>query len=324
MHATRLGRYYVGQCEHILAGRAGRRLKGRVQLLLTSPPFPLNNQKMYGNLNGERYLTWFTGLASLFSELLRDDGSMVIELGNAWEPGRPVQSLLPLQCLLGLATKAGGGLRLCQEFVCYNPARLPTPAEWVTVNRIRVTDSFTHIWWLSKSDFPKADNSRVLRPYSASMAALLERGSYNHGRRPSGHNIGHESFLARNTGSIMHNVIEVEPIDDRRPTRLPENVFSKANTDSNSFFQRRCREIGLIPHPARMPLDVAKFFITFLTDEDDLVLDPFAGSNVTGFCAEATGRQWVAIEANASYGRQSLVRFEDPSLIGLERSETNG
>ncbi len=138
---------------------------------------------------------------------------------------------------------------------------------------------------MSKTDYPKADNSKVLRPYSSSMQSLLKNGKYNAGKRPSEHKIGEESFLTNHGGSIAPNLFELEPIDARREVRLP-NAFSFSNTESNDFFFRRCREEGIIPHPARMPLGLAAFFIEFLTNPGDLVLDPFAGSNTTGFAAE--------------------------------------
>ena len=171
-------------------------------MILTSPPFPLNNKKQYGNLNGEEYLKWFTGLAELFSSVLAPNGSIVIEMGNAWEKNRPVQSLLHLNSLLSFVNNENAGLRLCQEFVCYNPARLPSPAQWVTINRIRAIDSFTHVWWMSNSDYPKADNRRVLRPYSKSMKKLLKSGKFNSGKRPSEHVISEKGFLTDNHGSI--------------------------------------------------------------------------------------------------------------------------
>jgi site-specific DNA-methyltransferase (cytosine-N4-specific) len=65
-----------------------------------------------------------------------------------------------------------------------------------------------------------------------------------------------------------------------------------------------------------MPLELATFFIQFLTDPGDLVLDPFAGSNTTGFCAERISRKWISIDADEEYGKQSLIRFEDPSVSG--------
>src|SRR6266700_7681907 len=182
-HRTRVGRYYVGNSNYLLRGPLSQRLRGQVQLILPSPPYPLNRKKSYGNHTGPSYKRWFIGLAPLFAELLRPDGSIVIELGNAWLPGRPVQSLLHLESLLGFVRARDADLRLCQQFICFNPARLPSPAAWVTVRRSRLTDSFTHVWWMAKSDFPKADTRRVLRPYSGAMEALLKRGTYNNGKR---------------------------------------------------------------------------------------------------------------------------------------------
>lgn len=311
LYTTKHGKLYVSQAETFLESAIGKRLRGKVRLLLTSPPFPLNKKKKYGNKQGDDYKQWFSKLAEPFASLLTPDGSIIIELGNAWEPNRPVQSLLPLECLLGFATNKEARLRLCQQFVCYNPSRLPSPAEWVTIKRVRMTDSFTQIWWLSKTDNPKADNRRVLRPYSKSMKQLLKRQSYNAGARPSEHRISATGFLRDHSGSIMPNVLELDPPQDGRDLRLPENILNIANTHSNDYFLRTCRERGVNPHPARMPLELASFFIHFLTDPGDLVLDPFSGSNTTGFAAERLGRRWVSIEASADYGRQSAIRFED-------------
>ena len=311
LYSTDYGKYYVGRCEDTIRRL---RLKGKVQLILTSPPFPLNNKKQYGNLIGNDYLQWFSGLAELFSSVLRLDGSIVIEMGNAWEKDRPVQSLLTVNSLLSFVNNERAGLRLCQEFVCYNPARLPSPAQWVTINRIRTIDSFTHVWWMANSDFPKADNLRVLRPYSKSMNRLLKTGKFNSGKRPSEHVISKRGFLTDNKGSISHNVLELEQIDKNRELRLPYSMFSISNTKSNDFFTKTCKQREIVPHPARMPLELASFFIEFLTDEGDIVLDPFGGSNTTGFCAEKVKREWISIEANEDYGKQSMIRFEDPSL----------
>lgn len=312
-HKTGLGTYYVGDSIELLKSELGDSLRGKVQLLLTSPPFPLNSKKSYGNLEGETYKNWFIGLAKIFADLLAENASIVIEMGNAWVPGRPVQSLLHLESLIGFVNNPNTNLRLCQQFVCYNPSRLPSPAQWVTVERIRTTDSYTQVWWMAKTDFPKADNRKVLRPYSKDMKDLLNKKSYNAGRRPSEHHINANSFLTGHNGSIMPNLLEIEPMDEKRSVRLP-NAFSISNSQSNDFFMRRCRQRRVIPHPPRMPAGLASFFIEFLTDPGDLVLDPFAGSNTTGFVAELLGRSWVSIEIMGKYALQSLIRFEDPIL----------
>lgn len=322
-HTTELGVYHNGYSDKLLRTELGEELRGRVQLILTSPPFPLNNKKSYNNLQGEKYKIWFAGLAKIFADLLTEDGSIVIEMGNAWMPGRPVQSLLHLESLIEFVKNSDAGLRLCQQFICYNPSRLPSPAQWVTVNRIRTTDSFTHVWWMSKTDFPKADNRKVLRPYSKDMQSLLRRQKYNKGKRPSGHNISNDGFLTDHGGSISQNFFELEQMENERDVRLP-NAFSMSNTGSNDFFLRKCRERGITPHPARMPAGLAAFFIQFLTDPNDLVLDPFAGSNTTGYTAERLGRRWVSVEAKQEYVQQSLIRFEDPILNKTGASVSSG
>lgn len=311
LYRTDFGKYYIGKCEDVLSSL---HIKGKVQLILTSPPFPLNNKKKYGNLNGNDYLKWFTELAEVFSRVLTPNGSIVIEMGNAWEKDRPVQSLLHLNSLISFVSNPKANLRLCQEFICYNPARLPSPAQWVTINRIRTIDSFTHIWWMANSDYPKADNKKVLRPYSKSMRKLLDTQTYNAGKRPSEHIISEKSFLTDHKGSISHNVLELDDLDGNDDLRLPYSMFKISNTKSNDFYTRTCKQRNIIPHPARMPLELASFFINFLTDENDIVLDPFGGSNTTGFCAEKLKRRWISIEANQEYGEQSKIRFEDPSL----------
>jgi DNA modification methylase len=314
LYQTELGKFIIGDSEKLLTGKLGKELKGKVNLIVTSPPFPLNKKKKYGNRLGKDYKDWLVRLAKIFSEVLTDDGSIIIELGNSWEPGRPVQSTLGLEALLELVNAEGAGLRLCQQFVCYNPSRLPSPAQWVTVNRIRTIDSFTHVWWLSKTDHPKADNRKVLRPYSKSMKQLLKKQKYNSGVRPSEHKISEKSFLQNHGGSIMHNVLELEQIDEDKELRLPQSMFSMSNTNSNDYFLQTCRANGIKPHPARMQPGLVSFFVDFLTEPGDLVLDPFAGSNTTGYVAEKKERKWVGVEISDEYAEQSLIRFGDPKL----------
>jgi site-specific DNA-methyltransferase (cytosine-N4-specific) len=282
---------FVGTSEHVLRSDTVASIKGQVQLIFTSPPFPLNRKKKYGNLQGEEYVKWLASFADIFSEFVKPDGSIVMELGNAWEPGRPVMSTLALRALLEFLNK--GQFHLCQQFICYNPARLPTPAQWVNVERIRVKDAYTQVWWMSRSERPKADNRRILKNYSQAMRGLLSSKKYNAGKRPSEHNIGEKSFLKDNGGAI------------------PPNVLTIANTKASDKYQKYCRDHNYPIHPSRMPTALAEFFIKFLTEPGDLVLDPFAGSNTTGAVAENLERRWVAIEAEEHYVAGSLGRFPD-------------
>ncbi len=206
-YSTERGAMLHGRIEAALDDPLIAAASGNVNLILTSPPFPLVRKKRYGNENGAAYLEWLESLAAPLSELLAPDGSIVIEIGNAWEPGVPIMSTLPLEALF--AFKKAAGLKLCQHVICHNPARLPSPAAWVNVERARLKDSFTHVWWMSKADFPKADNRRVLNPYSSDMKKLLRKQSYNSGRRPSGHVISETGFLTDHGGSISPNVVDI-------------------------------------------------------------------------------------------------------------------
>ncbi|BAY72266.1 DNA-methyltransferase [Anabaena sp. FACHB-709] len=279
------GAVYLGDCLEIIKSIPDN----SVNLILTSPPFALTRKKEYGNESAEKYIEWFLPFADEFKRVLTENGSFILDLGGAYLPGNPVRSIYQYELLVKLCKEVG--FFLAQEFYHYNPARLPTPAEWVTIRRVRVKDAVNIVWWLSKTPNPKADNKKILKPYSQSMKRLLEKG-YKAQVRPSGHDIS-DKFQKDNQGAIPPNLLEI------------------ANTESNSTYLRRCKAAGVKPHPARFPQGFAEFFIKFLTDEGDLVLDPFAGSNTTGFVAETWQRRWIAVEINQDYVLGSRYRFSE-------------
>ncbi len=293
----------VGKAEDVLASAALDPWRGRVQLVFTSPPFPLLRKKKYGNLSGDAFCDWLASFAEPLAKMLTPNGSIVMEIGNGWNPGLPTVSTVGIKALL--AFQEAANLHLCQEFICYNPARLPTPAEWVAVRRTRVKDAFTRVWWLSPTPNPKADNRRVLTEYSDSMKKLLKKGTYTGGKRPSEHQIGTESFLTDNGGAIPPNVIVPPNASDYEP----QAILPIANTASKNGYHQMCRDQNLPRHPALMPEPLVEFFVRFLTEPNDVVFDPFSGSNTTGSVAERLGREWVGVEADAAYAEASKIRF---------------
>jgi DNA modification methylase len=280
-YSTRLGRAYQGDALEVL-----RTLRAdSVALVMTSPPFALRRQKAYGNVTAAEYVDWFFPFGEEIHRVLRQDGSFVMDLGGAWNPGSGTRSLFPYELILRLSKL----FFLAQDFYWYNPSRLPTPAEWVTIRRTRVKDAVNTLWWLSKTVEPQADNRRVLKPYSKSMKRLLRDG-YQPAMRPSQHDIG-PHFQKDNGGAI------------------PPNLLTVPNTRSYDPYILKCREAGLTIHPARYPPELPDFFIRFLTQPGQLVVDPFAGSNMTGQVAETLERRWLSIEINAEYVAGSAVRF---------------
>lgn len=258
-----------------------------VDLVLTSPPYALHFEKEYGNVDKDEYVEWFLPFGEQVLRILKPKGSFVLNIGGSYNEGEPTRSLYHFRLLIALVEAVG--FHLAQECFWYNPAKLPAPAEWVNVRRIRIKDCIEYVWWLSPTPWPKADNTNVLVPYSKDMEKLIDRG-LKATQRPSGHNI-------------------TEKFSEDRGGAIPSNFLEWGNNDSNSAFMRACRERGIDTHPARFPWVLPEFFTRLLTDPGDLVLDPFAGSNTTGKVAEDLERLWLAMDLEEHYVRTSALRF---------------
>ena len=276
----------------VLCGDSLRFLRDQVEeesvdLIVTSPPFGLVRKKEYGNVEAHDYVAWFKPFGVEFKRVLKPSGSFVIDIGGAWISGQPTRSLYHYELLIMLCKEVG--FHLAQEFFWWNPSKLPTPAEWVTIRRIRVKDAVDCVWWLSRSPWPKASNTRVLQPYSDSMKSLLKNG-YQAKVRPSGHDISDK--FGRDNGAA-----------------IPPNLIAIAHTESNSHYLRYCAKHDIKPHPARFPEELPEYFIRMLTDPGDVVVDPFAGSCVSGEVAERLSRKWVCVEIREDYIHGALGRF---------------
>jgi DNA modification methylase len=288
-YRTKSGAAFCGDSKMLL----GQLASNSINLVMTSPPFALLRKKEYGNEEQAHYIEWFMGFAEQVHRVLKDDGSFVIDIGGSWNPGHPTRSLYHFKLLIALCEQQG--FHLAEEFFWYNPSKLPSPAQWVNVERIRAKDAVNCVWWLSKTERPKADNRRVLQPYSDAMLNLLENG-YKAMKRPSGWAIS-TKFSKNNGGSI------------------PPNILIIPNTDSNGSYIQRCRDAGMQPHPARFPPDLPRFFVKFLTEENDVVLDIFGGSNQTGKVADEEGRQWLTFELDPEYVEASKFRWDDYQFL---------
>lgn len=271
-----------------------------INLVMTSPPFALQRQKEYGNPGQPEYIDWLAGFGRMVRQKLTPDGSFVLDLGGAYQKGAPSRSLYNFRVLIEFCDHLG--FHLAEDFYWYNPAKLPSPIEWVNKRKLRVKDSVNTVWWFSKSEWPKADVSKVLVEYSSRMKKLLEAPEdfYSPARRPSGHDIS--NGFGRNNGGA-----------------IPSNLLQIPNTESNGVYLSGCKALGVKGHPARFPAKLPEFFIRFLTDPGDLVVDIFAGSNTTGAVADGLDRRWLSFETERDYVAASVFRFFDTSAEPLLR-----
>jgi site-specific DNA-methyltransferase (cytosine-N4-specific) len=297
-YATEYGTAWLGDSRQLLRTIPD----ASVNLVFTSPPYALHFKKEYGNVEKAEYIEWFLTFAREIFRILPNDGSFVLNIGGSYNPKTPTRSLYHYRLLIALVDQIG--FHLAQECFWYNPAKMPMPAEWVTVRRIRIKDSVEYVWWLSKTPWPKASNMRVLKEYSPDMIRLNRRG-VRATVRPSGHVIRKSFDQVEAGGAIPANVIETELLEDL----TPETMLKFGNNAANDAYAKRSKELGLKMHPARFPAALPEFFIKLLTNEGDTVLDPFAGSNTTGVVAEGLRRRWIAMEDIPEYLEASKVRF---------------
>lgn len=295
-HRTTYGRVVHADSLHYMQNEVQ---SDSLDLIFTSPPFALLRKKYYGNKDEHEYVNWFKDFGQEFFRVLKPTGSLVIDIGGSWLQGQPTRSLYHFELLIMLCRELG--FHLAQEMYWWNPSKLPTPAEWVNIRRVRVKDAVNSIYWLSKTPWPKASNRRVLSPYSNSMKDLLKNG-YVAKLRPSGHDIS-DKFSRNNQASI------------------PPNLLAIPNTESNSHYLRYCKDHGYTPHPARFPAKLPEYFVRMLTDVGDHVLDPFSGSCVTGEVCERLERTWTCCEIDQEYILGAVGRFNPAATQNERRDE---
>lgn len=295
-YQTKLGKALIGDSLDLLRSLDDN----SVNLVVTSPPFSLQRKKEYGNAEQHEYIEWLSQFATLVREKLTDDGSFVLDIGGAYQKGVPSRSLYNFRVPIHFCDDVG--FFLAQDFYWFNPAKLPSPIEWVNKRKLRAKDSVNNVWWFSKTEWPKADTRNVLVEYSDRMKKLLQNpeGFYTPKKRPSGHDIG-KSFASDNGGAI------------------PSNLLQISNSESNGQYLRGCKLAKIKGHPARFPAKLPEFFIRLLTQPNDLVVDIFGGSNTTGQVAETEGRRWISCELSDEYAAAGAFRFmpagEDPQKI---------
>lgn len=286
-YTTKNGEAYCGDSLQLLQSLDD----DSVDLFFVSPPFPLTVPKEYGNEAIEDYVEWLMQFVRTLLPKLKEKGSLVIDLGSIYTKGRPVYHLYQYKLVIRLCEELD--LRLCQQFYWQNINALPSPIQWVSRAKIRAKNAIDMVFWLSKSDYPKADVTKVLVPYSKQMKKMLKHPRKffkKNTKHPSGYTM-HDTWKKNNGGAI------------------PSNLLSISNSESRSQYLSLCRALKVRIHPARFPYKLPEFFIKFLTDEQDLVVDFFAGSNTTGMSAEQHNRRWKSFELDLQYVAASSFRF---------------
>jgi DNA modification methylase len=262
--------------------------KERVQLLMTSPPYPLHRKREYGNVPPNKWVYWMLAHIERFLPLITKDGSMMLNIGRTWEEGMPAQSLHIERLLVALEDRLG--VHLLEELSWHNPTKLP-PLQWVGKQRMRVTPSVEPILWLSHNPYAYGNNLAVLRPYSKKgLREILNPRERS--KRPCGEKFDPTSFVDRG-GSIPPSLLQATPTGK-----------------DDAAYRRAMRAAGMEPHPATLPTAVARFGILLATRKGDTVLDPFSGSGTVPIEAMRLGRRGIGFERSRLYNEGAIIRAQ--------------
>lgn len=288
--STDLGVALWGNAEDVFG-----RLEDEITLALTSPPYPLAKQRAYGNVDQQAYVDWLCRMLEPVVARLRRGGNLALNLSNdIFEPGSPARSLYLERLTLALHDRLG--LSLMDRYVWSNPSKAPGPVQWASLQRIHNNVGWEPVLWFSNDPLNAiADNRRVLLAHGERHQRLVAAGGEKRVAAFSGgaYRLREGSFGKETPGRLARNVLTIGHRDvDQEPAR----EFARQN--------------GLPEHPAPMPLRLAEFFVNFLSEEGDLVVDLFGGYAATAKAAEQAGRRWLIVERCREYIAAAAERFK--------------
>lgn len=288
--STNLGIAIWGSCERVFS-----HLDAPITLCLTSPPYPLRTPRAYGNPPESEYVDFICRVLEPIVANLAPGGSICLNVSNdIFLKGSPGRSLYREKMVIALTERFG--LYKMDELIWHNPSKPPGPVRWASLSRVQLNCTWEPVYWFTNDPMRvKADNRRVLLPHTDQHMKLMLNGGEN---RTVSHGDGAYRIKPGSFGGVTEG-------------RIPRNVlqFGHACSDQMSY-KAKCRENGIPANEAPMPLSLASFLIKFLTEPNDIVAEPLAGSFTTAKAAELLGRRWVATEQILEYAKGSAERFK--------------
>jgi DNA modification methylase len=64
-------------------------------------------------------------------------------------------------------------------------------------------------------------------------------------------------------------------------------------------------------HPSQKPLKIIDTLVLALTNNNDIIIDPFIGSGTTGVSSRRNGRRFIGIDNNYEYKKLADIRIKN-------------
>lgn len=259
-----------------------------IDLVVTSPPYADNRKGPYRGWPIDKYVERFLPIAEELKRVLKPEGSFILNIKERTSGGE--RQTYVLELILALRTQ---GWLWTEEYIwcksnCY-------PGKWP--NRFR--DSWERCLHFTLQKKFKMRQERVMVDVGDWAKTRLKNLSETDKSRD-------ESKVGSGFGKNISNWIGREKV-------YPTNVLHLATECSN-------RE-----HSATFPVSLPEWFMKLLTDEEDVVLDPFMGSGTTARAAINLNRHYVGVEFSPDYYQVSQVAINEAKALAEEtRRRRNG
>ena len=241
-----------------------------VKLVVTSPPY--NIGKVYEEeVKLEEYLEYQRKVAKECKRILTEDGSIAWEVGNYVYKGE----IFPLDIFFYRIFKEELGLKMRNRIIWRIGHGLHASR--------RFSGRYETISWFTKSDKYtfNLDAVRVPQKYP---------GKTNY--RGKDHGLPSGNPLGKNPEDVWDIVLQ----------DWEEQIWDIPNVKSNHPEKTI--------HPAQFPIELVQRLILALTNENDVVLDPFGGVGSSALAALLLNRRAISIERDENYTQIALERVK--------------
>lgn len=252
---------HIGDCLDIMKGFPDK----SIDLIVTSPPYADARAHTYGGISPDKYVGWFCERAFEMIRILKPTGSFVLNIKEKAVDGE--RHLYVLQLILALKKEVG--FRWVEEYMWHKTTS--APGKW----KYRFRDAWERILHFTKTKDFKMNQDAVKVPVGNWKDKRLENMSQNDKVR---RNSATKSGIGRRISAW-----------EGRDTVYPSNVLHKSPVAHNTG------------HSAPFPEWMPEFFVKLLSDEKDIVLDPFSGSGTTYRVANRLSRIPIGIEILPEY-----------------------
>ncbi len=245
-----------------------------IDLIFTSPPYADQRKNTYGGITTDKYVEWFLPIAQELLRVLKPTGTFILNIKEKVVDGE--RSTYVMELILALRKQ---GWFWTEEFIWHK--KNSYPGKWT--NRFR--DSWERLLQFNKDKKFTMYQDAVKVPIGDWAKGRLKNLSETDKIRDNAKN-------GSGFGKNISNWVD-------RETVYPTNVL---------HFATECQNKN---HPAAFPENLPEWFIKLFTQENDIVLDPFAGSGTTLNVAQKMKRNAIGIEILPEYHEIMLKELKN-------------